>query len=104
MNATVWYTDQRIDVSSVDEWTAAPDIGVICVMEHFENGTHEIHANAEFYYYDPHIHRVCRTKGWDAATACPPPPHAVGVKRAPAAMIPDAEYEAIKDAAMAEVA
>lgn len=94
------YTALRNFASTRTDWANLPEFGVICVMEYdvpgWDAGGAEIHANREYYWLaDGRIHHSDTRPVGVAANM---------IKRAPITMIPDADYAAIKDAAMQESA
>ncbi len=65
-------------------------------MEYFVDGTSEIHANTEYYWReDTGSCRIGHSNQWPGFRLA-----RSQIKRAPTQMIPAAEYEAIKDAAL----
>ena len=84
-----WYTNDRFYSSATDSWTALPNSGVLVIMLYFSGILRRVLAGTEYYVLDGgefnHKHTL---------------PPSGEVKRAPATLIPDAEFNAIYDAAM----
>ncbi len=102
MRFAIYYGDgSRVSGASESDWTRAPATDVIAIMVYSDilvRGAiryREIHANAEYYWYDPRADVFGRSVGWDATAD--PPPAGVIWKRAPAALLPRGQYEAIID-------
>lgn len=96
MKWRVWY-DDGTTYTSATKWDDLPEFGIICVMEYdavgWDKNGAEIHANTEYYWLDSPSGRIRHSNVAPSITTAL-------IKRAPVTMIPYAEYDAMKDAAI----